>query len=737
FAQTNPKKVNKIKWSIACGFVSGHGRCADIKYAIDEKSGEINISVNESAVMYDVFSITVTATSDLNSAISHSENFNIKVSDKRCGNGTVEPGEECDDGLVDINNVVSMDGCEPTDCKWSVFSITSTPPKDYLVAEQDVFDYTITTNLIPPASASLDYTISGAPADLVIDNSDTTNPKIISNGPNKFISNAQAGFYKITIQADYKDPKIPNSAVSSATQKFNLIIVPRYDLAGSFDACTADGRCTIDSLSTTDDELKLSTSYGTKYLWLADANNSIIYQISAGTENGAPESAGTVVRTIDVSSVCLSPSRTTIDFDGYVWIGCRLYTDTVETDVIRINPNNGQIKDTFDIDVKCGARGVVVDKNNSIWVGCRDTTRIFHLVDNGTGYVIKTDDTIDTGVKIYGMALDKDGYVWISAYNNAPQKGYVINLANPSKSASVDLANTYGIAVDNNNHAWVAGWGSQKVYEITKSVDAFGDISLISEDHQTPVGYNTQRGMAIAPDPDNVGEMNIWTTFDQQNAVGLFDKDGVSLGVTSVSGATPIGITSTNDGTVWAINFSGADTIVNGVVNPTIDINRFKQIPVCVSPAINCIKKVAEYNVMTSPTGAFYSYSDMAGFSLLNIVGATKGVWTLYFDGMLFAPTWTTITWSGENSPTFWGNTIPTGDTSITFKVKSANTKTDLASTDWGVTATNGTAGTYADQVINISEVSPRRWLEVQIEFDSPSSITTPILKDIQIDFTQ
>jgi len=305
-------------------------------------------------------------------------------------------------------------------------------------------------------------------------------------------------------------------------------------------------------------------------------------------------------------------------------------------------------RQAYNVAVNCGARGLATDANGNVWVGCRlpggrglyklkyDPIGKTHLGEGGNRY----------NVPVYGLAIDGDGYIWISGYDD--NKVYLFDTNEAHEvGTGVSAAGVYGIGVDSKGVAWAAGWPGSKVYKIERA-----DVKSGSGIDTIPTPGCQARGIAVG------AEDTIWVTCDSENKVIALDNSGVKIGekimrpVDDGANCSPpsaykvVGITVTNDGTAWAVSYDA------GCANKS-DITRFKKVSGCTGS--DCVdyntdlygKK--EYYVTAVVNAEFYTYSDMAGFALYNITSPGSGTWTLNFDSKVASGVeWVKLYWTQE-----------------------------------------------------------------------------------------
>ncbi|MBP47866.1 MAG: hypothetical protein CMH53_07990 [Myxococcales bacterium] len=342
------------------------------------------------------------------------------------------------------------------------------------------------------------------------------------------------------------------------------------------------------------------------HIWIAGTGEKTISKVNTktGKEEGRYRS-------------CSSPSRTSVDLNGDVWVGCRSGGEVmkIEVDETKCKDKNGNGKIDTSTDTngdgkistsemlpykqdECvrfvvkpnGSESVIravgVDKDNHAWVGGWGTKNLWRL-EPANGAVV---DTINIGCNPYGLVIDQKGVIWIAGRGCSELVRADPKTKAVSKHGNGGKGSPYGINVDMFGRLWIANttnWSSR-----------FDPVT----NKWSPVSHN-QRSRGIATSNDGY----IYVALDQTssvakiNAVTLVTEAHISLG----SGRYPVGIAVDYDGYVWAVNQSKASASK-------------------VDPKTNSV--VGEYPVGNSP----YTYSDMTGYTLNNYT-APKGKYTHVF----------------------------------------------------------------------------------------------------------
>jgi cysteine-rich repeat protein len=285
-----------------------------------------------------------------------------------------------------------------------------------------------------------------------------------------------------------------------------------------------------------------------------------------------------------------------------------------------------------------------------VYIGLYSTGQLLR-VEAATGKIVKV---IKVPGAPYGLAIDKDGSVWIQS-GSALVK---VDVKNNDAVSSYPAQCMYGIATDPLGRVYTSGYGDQ-------CVRRFDPVTLKSD--AIPIGRN---GGGVALDQNG----HLWT--GQPTGVRV-DTNGPTLKILG---------TAKNGGHGWAIDYDN---------NPwSIPINgsftAYKHDPSSAVPYNNQIAK---------PGAGTYTYSDMTGFQLTNAAskaglfrktflgcGPNTSFDALSFD--LTAPPNTTTTISVRVAPdaaslanAAWQKiaTVPPSKTPVTIKQSGGAIQIELA----------------------------------------------------------
>ena len=337
------------------------------------------------------------------------------------------------------------------------------------------------------------------------------------------------------------------------------------------------------------------------HLWVANSPEATVSKVDTNT--GAE---------VGRYKICTSPSRTSVDLNGDVWVGCR--NDGGVAKIINqkskcIDKNgNGQIETSEDLnkdthiqpnemvsndeciqfivypDGATVARAAGVDKENHAWIGFWNSKHLRRLHPNTGASVV----SVDLPCSPYGLVIDQMGIIWIQGSGCGlvrvdPQTLAVSKLSPPFGYSA------YGINVDMFGKIWLGGgWGAVRYDPVANQWLKANGVSSSSAVATGTDGYT----YVVNDGPSTVTKIN---------SVTATVEGTIALG----AGRGPHGVAMDFSGFVWAVNLSKG-TVSKCDPKP--------------------MQMIGEYKVGSSP----YTYSDMTGYTLGNFT-APKGHYTHVF----------------------------------------------------------------------------------------------------------
>ena len=354
-----------------------------------------------------------------------------------------------------------------------------------------------------------------------------------------------------------------------------------------------------------------------EHIWIANSGENTVSKLS--TDTGQEEGR------YRMPDGCGDPSRTTVDIEGNVWVGCRQGGSIVKIAAAeRACPdtnNSGSIETSRDLNqngqidgdellprntdecvlmrVSIGgsvARAAAVDANGNVWAGSWDQSN-YTLVHGETGEILAR---VEAGGNPYGAAMY--GKTLYSS-NRGGSTLARIDVATRQRTGLWQVpgcASLYGIAVDRYGHVWLGNYSCHDVLRFDPQTETWARFS---------VGRGNSRGMAAN------AEGEVFVAVDNTNQVYKFDAaTGENLGIFSVGQSGVIGIALDDESFVWTVarNSQLASKMSSdGVL-------------------------VGHYPVGRAP----YTYSDMTG-QALRTFAAPVGIYRLaYESGCKYGTVW-------------------------------------------------------------------------------------------------
>jgi streptogramin lyase len=273
-----------------------------------------------------------------------------------------------------------------------------------------------------------------------------------------------------------------------------------------------------------------------------------------------------------------NPSRTAVDMAGNCWVGSR-----GDGTVWFVTPAGR----TLTFDGFSAARGVALDRNGDVWVANSGNATIQKIsVRDGT----VSQQLSLGGVFYYGALVDSGGILWVADTQGQQMIRYD-TAAFPGGSAEhIALPGSiYGFTIDTDDTVWVAGTSGPILYRIATGASTVETIDLPG-----------QTGGLFAAVFDANGR--IWATNDGNNRLVRYNPgDGqvaaVQLDAVSApleSGTYPHGLGADEEGYVYSVNMSS---------------NNVSKVE-----AESC-QVVETFHVGATP----YTYSDLTGFIYRNV----------------------------------------------------------------------------------------------------------------------
>lgn len=341
-----------------------------------------------------------------------------------------------------------------------------------------------------------------------------------------------------------------------------------------------------------------------------------------------------------------SPSRTSVDIEGNVWVANRAPGAWGSVTKIAANPaacidrnGNGVIDTSRDVNgdglvatssdeflgqndecivttIPVGLSGfylqaVAVDRDGNVWVGAYNAKTAYQI-DPATGSIVRS---VTVPVNPYGFTV-RDNYLYVAGYSSGVARVDLATGAGVRKSCGVG----WGLAVDSNGKAWFGGYYSGGILR----------VDFDAEDGCTRFDPASTTITGVAID----GEGQIWASAYTKKFVHKYDSSGNLLGKVATPGAAGHAIDVGHDGSIWVPGYSA-------------DIYRIESGAPGGPPG--AVTKTSSGHPLR-PAVSNDSYSDTTGFIVRNS-SAQEGTWTAKQDSAKNGTLWGVVAWTAATPP--------------------------------------------------------------------------------------
>jgi len=282
-----------------------------------------------------------------------------------------------------------------------------------------------------------------------------------------------------------------------------------------------------------------------------------------------------------------SPSRTTVDLDGNVWVANRSGNSVTKIGLVEnggwIDKNGDGIVTTSTglSDIKpwtnagnadtnggantaadecilnyvrttaSGTRHLVIDKNNNLWVSGTIGNRAFNLIDSKTGKILRTEGPVP-GNYGYGGVIDANGVMWSASGGTGLLRWDTALPLTGSDGGTWKNINVpcYGIALDKNGYIWTTSYGRDGTNGAVRKISPDGTV--VGTFRQ---GNTYAQGVAVGLDND------IWVAHSMSTAsLGRLKNNGTYVGTLRINANNQygvIGVAVDNNGFIWGTTNNG------------------------------------------------------------------------------------------------------------------------------------------------------------------------------------
>lgn len=517
-------------------------------------------------------------------------------------------------------------------------------------------------------------------------------------------------------------------------------------------------------------ETKVSDPPVLPYLWVACSQRGTVMRIAAvdhySPVDGRCVSAGDLLgqyRTAPDScrGILSDPSRTTVDFDGNVWVANKSDIQVGTNPILYrghaakfgnglafqwVDRNQNGVMDTSQFDPLTGQPNVLPWTNPD---GVCTSGHFGIPGDPNAGDLQYAQDELILAYRVFDgnnqpfgtrtIAVDRSNNVWVGGNGSrwhepvdgqtgqpvlpggavrtcggygglvdcagvlwsargASNPGQVLRLPPTGLSSCINVSEAYGLAANTLGEIWNSMLGNSQDRKISS-----GGVAGTPTATTSPTAIN-YKGVVVTPEDDDVWTAAVGNEGSHTPPFAITRHSNAGTLRTTIQldplGKEPTGVAVDSRGFVWVTN-KFSNNVMR--INPTGGANGLGGVDLTVSLG----------------TGAFpYNYSDMTGVNLYSTI-APAGVWTGVFDSGVAGKLWHSLTWTGL-----------VGDGAIIVKVRAADTDYNLGKNLYQV-ATNGSFpfGTVLG-----------RYLQVRVQLDArcrkppPQNWVWPTVQSLVID---
>lgn len=354
-----------------------------------------------------------------------------------------------------------------------------------------------------------------------------------------------------------------------------------------------------------------------------------------------------------------------------------------------------------------GWDGEITDTSLSqyVYIGLFDTKEVIRL-DGVTGAIVKRISVAPTAP--YGLALDKNGSVWVMGRETSTgslTKIDVKNATTPDKVTTYTPTQAncnYGITVDPRGYVYTAFNTCLMRFDPTTA--KFEYLTIPGSSQLRGVGIDNQYNLWVGDSNVGAHHVDVSAAPPAAGASTMVFKKNVS-----VVGAWPgtyAGIAIDFDNKPWVVSYAGTNSHAIQV-DPNNNYSTF---------VYNTPTTTADGTLNNS-----YTYSDMSGYQLRNAsrAGTFRNIFNGCTDGNT---TWTNLTYNV---------TAPRG-TKVSIRYRGASTVAGLTASPW--TAATGTSPVPI--MLTVPGGATPRYLQVEVTMTSVDANLTPVLSALSAGFT-
>ncbi|MFW5920456.1 MAG: hypothetical protein ACOCUS_01350, partial [Polyangiales bacterium] len=362
---------------------------------------------------------------------------------------------------------------------------------------------------------------------------------------------------------------------------------------------------------------------------------------------------------------------------------------------------------TVDVGADNGVpRAIAIAADGTVWVGLNEEMRVLQLSPDD-GEIL---DNINLGVtrrfRPYGGAIDSVGRLWLTETATGrilaidTETGSVV-IERPAESR-LGCSGSYGIAVDDEDRVWLAGFQCEYAFGYDPDADLWRDVHLPDSGAGRGIAAD-DRGfvyMAASHEWINIGVGGVSLGPEIARVTRFRADDGSDVEVFGtpddpLPGLAPVGVGLDHERRIWIINQTSSTATM---IDPDSDT-------------------VREHATGETP----YTYSDFTGFAL-RMFTAPNGFLRTTVEGCPMGPTeWERLSWDVELPPR----------TELEIRVRTADTRAGLSSATWiGPFRTEP-----ADLMMPPGPIPQDRFMELEVTLISDDERNTPVLRTVSVQY--
>lgn len=350
-------------------------------------------------------------------------------------------------------------------------------------------------------------------------------------------------------------------------------------------------------------------------------------------------------------------------------------------------------------------RAVTIDASGHVWVGLHDGREAWEL-DPNDGHRLRTVTMPAGGFPFspYGAATDSLGQVWFVAV--ATGRIVAIDTAtgrivHDATARSRDgCSGSYGLAIDEHDRVWIAGFQCPYVYMYEPRVDRWdffpipdsgGTRGIAADGHGRIYVASSHTFISISGGLDLGDPISRLTVLDSETGEVIRVLGDGTASPLPGSGSTGVGLDSS--GSIWLVN-QLSSTVTR--IDPVTFASR-------------------DFATGTAP----YTYSDFTGYALRTFV-APSGFVRQVVSGCAVGPTeWEHVDWVAD---------VPAG-TRVELRARTAMRLEDLASAAW--------VGPFTSRPTELTlppgPIGTGSFLEVEVQLFSEGGSVSPSVSELSV----